>query len=68
MADLSGCLPRVVDLDEQIACIKREIRLRRSVYPHWVRRGRMRQGAADYEITALEAVLTTLQYMKGNTR
>lgn len=34
-------------LADQIACVKRELAMRRSAYPKWVAAGRMEQAAAD---------------------
>ena len=51
-------------LDKQIACVEREIRLRRRCYPSWVGQKRLTQEAADDEIAAMEGVLTTLQFMQ----
>lgn len=38
--------------------------MRRSVYPRWVKQGRMSEAAADMEIRCMEAVLRTLNDMK----
>jgi len=60
MADLlSGHLPPV-PLSDQIACVEREIAMRRRVYPNWVASGRLRQAAADEELRRMEAVRDTL--------
>lgn len=50
----------MVTLDLQIACVTRELALRRSVYPRQVSRGRMRQSEAEHEIAVMEAVRATL--------
>jgi hypothetical protein len=47
-------------LRQQIACLKREIALRKNVYPKWVESGKMRSSEADYEIEAMTAALHTL--------
>jgi hypothetical protein len=61
MADLlTGVLPPV-PLRDQIACVEREIALRRRVYPHWVEAKRMTQSTADEEIRRMDAVLATLR-------
>lgn len=46
--------------DEQVACVERELRMRRRVYPRWVEAGRMTQAKADAEIRTMEAVLATV--------
>lgn len=48
-------------LDEQIACVRREIGLRKSVYPKLVARGGLKQADADRELARMEAVLATLE-------
>ncbi len=50
-----------VPLDVQIACVKRELHLRASVYPRRIAQGRMTQRKATEEMQAMEAVLVTLQ-------
>lgn len=49
-----------VTLDEQIACIQREQRMRGKLYPRWVRDGKLTQKLADQETATLQAVLDTL--------
>lgn len=49
-----------VTLDDQIACVEREIRMRERVYPHQVNLGRMNQEYADRELARMRAVLSTL--------
>ena len=55
----------MISLDKQIHSIQREIRMRKRVYPKWVRSGQLDQKEADYGIAVMEAVLTTL--MKDKT-
>ena len=50
-----------VSLEDQIKCVAREIKIRQTVYPQWVRTGRMRQDTADVEIARMTAVLETLK-------
>ncbi|HUC70346.1 MAG TPA: hypothetical protein VMS01_04060 [Stellaceae bacterium] len=50
----------MTDSAAQIACVKREIALRERVYPKWVAGGRMKQEAADRELTTMRAVLATM--------
>lgn len=47
-------------IDDQIKCVRREIAMRRQMYPKWVASGRLKKGQADHEIAAMEAVLATL--------
>ena len=62
MADLLAAHPP--DIEEQIRCVHRELRMRRQVYPEWVGRGRMKQQTADNEIKVMEAVMATLERVK----
>lgn len=54
----------MISLPDQVKCLKRELALRRNVYPGWVRGGRMSQAAADHEIAAMEAALATVEKVK----
>ena len=45
----------------QIKSVEREIAMRQEVYPHRVASGKMKQTTADYEISAMRAVLETLR-------
>lgn len=51
---MSDLLP--VDLRDMLACVDREIGMRRSVYPRWVAAGKMKQSRADREIEVMEAL------------
>jgi hypothetical protein len=48
----------------QIEEVEREIRMRRSVYPRQVAKGKLRQGEADELIKRMESVLATLRWAK----
>lgn len=50
-----------VTLDEQIAEVRRELELRKRVYPAWVERGKMTQEAADTHMRRMEVALETLE-------
>jgi hypothetical protein len=45
-----------MDDQRKYKCAKRELRLRKQVYPLWVRQGRMSQAEANYEITVMEEI------------
>ncbi len=47
-------------IEEQIACVKREISMRERVYPRWVAAAKMSQHRADHELECMRAVLRTL--------
>jgi hypothetical protein len=48
-------------LKEQLACAKRELALRRRVYPTFVAAKRMNVFKAEEEMDAMAAIVTTLQ-------
>lgn len=54
--------PRASDvpLSRQIACVERELEMRRRVYPRWVDSGKMSARVAAEEILAMQACLGTL--------
>jgi hypothetical protein len=47
-------------LQAQILCIRRELAIRKSVYPQWVKSKRMKAEAAEREIACMQAVHDTL--------
>jgi hypothetical protein len=49
-----------VSLEQQIACVKRELALRRNVYAKRVSQGYMKPILADHELASMTAVLRTL--------
>jgi len=50
-----------ISINQQITELKRELKLRRRVYPRLVNNGQLTQGASDRQIDALEAALATLR-------
>jgi len=48
-------------LREQITEVKRELSMRRRVYPAWVANGRISQAEADLHMERMTAVLVTLE-------
>lgn len=50
-------------IDEQIACVEREIKMREHVYPRFVGQGKMAQEKADREIATMRAVLESLRFL-----
>lgn len=54
-----------VSIDEQIACVARELAMRSNVYPRWVKQGKLSQENADKEMRRLTAVMATLKAAKG---
>jgi hypothetical protein len=57
--------PSGFNLNEQIACVAREVRMREMLYPKWVQAGRMAQATADRQLGCMKAVLGTLAAMIG---
>jgi len=57
-----------ITLDEQIACVRREISMRERVYPRWVESRRLTQQKADAETNAMRAVLATLEGLLARQR
>lgn len=51
----------MITIEEQIACIERELGMRVKLYPRWVKSGKLTQAAADEELARMRAVLLTLQ-------
>jgi hypothetical protein len=49
-----------VSLDDQVACVRRELGLRQRLYPRWVADGKMTADQAAKEINAMKAVLDTV--------
>ena len=54
-----------VSIEEQIASVEREIRMRESAYPRWVEQRRMTVKTAEHEITCMQAVLATLRRVEA---
>lgn len=55
-------------IEEQIACVKREIGMRERLYPRWVVMRKMSQAKADEELDAMKAALGTLERISGMVR
>lgn len=53
-----------VPLEKQIACAKRELAIRKSVYPTWVAGKRMNVFKAEEEIAAMKAIVETLDELQ----
>lgn len=51
----------MITIEEQIACVERELGMRVKSYPRWVKGGKLIQAAADEELARMRAVLLTLQ-------
>jgi hypothetical protein len=49
-----------IDIEDQMACVRREINKRKEVYPRLVAAGKLSQQKADQESDLMRAVLVTL--------
>lgn len=49
-----------VTITEQLACVERELRLRRRVYGRWVQQNKLTAAKADQELEAMQAVWDSL--------
>lgn len=58
-------VPSDVSLKDMVACVEREISMRRHVYPRWVRLGKLTQAAADMELQRMDAVR---DFLNGHLR
>lgn len=53
--------PQDISIRDQVACVGRELGMRKRCYPKWVSSERMTQKEADQEIAAMEAVYKTMR-------
>lgn len=49
---------------DQLACLARELALRRNTFKKWVLAGKMTQEKATHEIECMEAAIATVQKVK----
>lgn len=63
---MSDLLP--ITIDDQLACVERELALRRRIYLDLIHKRKMTAQRADHEIACMEAVLKTLQRWKRAQR
>lgn len=55
--DMFGAVtPADVSFEDALACVDRELKMRRQVYPRWVASGKLTQAAADAEVLKMRAV------------
>ena len=50
-----------ISLETQLKCAQRELKIRRDVYPAWVRAKRLNPLKAESEIAAMAAIVKTLE-------
>jgi hypothetical protein len=60
---VSLVVPAGFDAGQLVACVERELGMRRRVYPGWIARGRMSEENATREISTMTAVLTVLEQL-----
>ncbi len=51
-------------LDEEIACVAREIAMREALYPRWVADAKMKQAKANHELALMKAVKARLESLR----
>jgi hypothetical protein len=54
-----------ISLDDQVKEVKREIAMRKRVYPRWVAQGKMDKALADKKLAIMEAALATLEDLQA---
>jgi hypothetical protein len=58
----------MISLADQLAEARRELALRKKLYPKWVRRGDLTEGEAVYFIKVQEAIVQTLARLEAEQR
>ncbi len=51
----------MITAQQKLRSAKRELAMRRNVYPKWVGNGRMKQSEADHEIAVMESIVADYQ-------
>ena len=57
-----------IPLQEQVAEVRRELEMRKRVYSHWIKIGKMSASDAVRQTTAMVAVLRTLEALRDQER
>lgn len=58
-------MPDPITPADKRACIERELRMRRRVYPRWVQAGKLSQAEADREVAVMQAILADYPPAQG---
>ena len=58
----------MITLEEQITEARRELALRRKVYPAWVKSGKLDMTTAHSQLQAMEAIIKTLMRLDAEQR
>lgn len=59
---------RIFTADEKLAAVRRELNMRRRVYPRWVSNGKMNQAKADEETAVMEAIVADYERQVAGER
>lgn len=59
---------RIFRAEEKLACVEREVKLRRYVYPARVQSGRMTKKLADEQIALMEAIADDYRKLTAGER
>lgn len=57
-----------ITISQQVACVRREISMRKRVYPRWVQAEKMTQAQADEQLACMEAVRETLEKLQADEK
>jgi hypothetical protein len=58
----------VISLAEQIAEAQRELALRRTCYPQWIKSGKLDASDAQYQLRVMEEIVRTLMRLDAEQR
>lgn len=58
----------MINIDKQIAEVKREIGMRKHVYPRFIQQGNLAADVAAERIETLQAVLSTLETVRNDAQ
>lgn len=58
----------MISLADQIAEAQRELAMRRTCYPAWIKSGKLDAGQARYQILCLEEIVRTLKRIEAEQR
>ena len=58
----------MISLEDQVKEAKRELALRKKLYPGWVKTGRLTEGQAAYCVEAMETIVKTLTRLELEQR
>jgi hypothetical protein len=59
---------RIFTADEKLAAVRRDLNMRRRVYPRWVSNGKMNQAKADEETAVMEAIVADYERQVAGER